>query len=185
MFKYILIGSAVCLSNLPAYAAGDHCTDFTTDMFCFENSTTADANQVNANFQALLQALKTQNESLQSQINALQGQSGTGSDVPAYDSGWFPIETPSANQLFIKEHSLNAYPSRYWIWFSPDNPASGKIYPKGHGQPYNDWEQPHGIAFTKTDMSFTLLAHLSIGRYYEGTAWKTWNSGYWRILLWK
>jgi hypothetical protein len=191
--------SMVCCAGV-SVQAGENCNGFTAEMSCFDNGNVADANQVNANFQALLNEiaqLKAANQSLSTnlqdslnriaQLEAAGGSSS--SDKPDYDSGWFAVVTPASNQMMTIQHNLNAFPTRYWIWFSPDNPPS-QVYPQGRGQSPNyntevGWGQPHSIAFTENEMIYTLLGQTPIGRYYNHNKWETWQSGYWRILLWK
>jgi hypothetical protein len=185
--------SMACCAGV-SVQAGENCNGFTAEMSCFDNGNVADANQVNANFQALLNRitqLEAVNQSLSASIQTLiNGGGGTSpSDKPDYDSGWFAVVTPASNQIMTIQHNLNAFPTRYWIWFSRDNPPS-QVYPLGRGQSPNyntavGWGQPHSIAFTENEMIYTLLGQTPIGRYYNHTNWETWQSGYWRILLWK
>ena len=177
--------SAVPLSlmvGVSVQAAGENCDDFVAaGMTCFENGTAAKADEVNANFKALL-----------GEIEALKAIVASGQAAPDYDSGWFSVLTPASHQVITKKHNLNAFPTQYWIWFSPDDPPSDKIYPHGRGQSPNynstagmNWEQPHGIAFSETEITLALVKGQAIGRFWNGKTWKTWQSGYWRILVWK
>jgi hypothetical protein len=71
-----------------------------------------------------------------------------------------------SHQMMTIQHNLNAFPTRYWIWFSPDNPPS-QVYPQGRGQspnynPTGGWGQPHSVAFTENEMTYTLLGQTPV-----------------------
>jgi hypothetical protein len=110
----------------------------------------------------------------------------TGGLKADYDSGWF-LKNDSERETWTGEHNLGVYPSRLQIWFSPDNPPSGWIYPV-YKFSYNGtygWHSPE-IRFNTTKVELkTGAGILYLWLNHVTSVWEVFNSGYFRILLWK
>jgi hypothetical protein len=101
-----------------------------------------------------------------------------------YDSGWV-AETNSLHSTTLT-HSLGVYPTKCVIWFSPTNPPSGAIYPRDcYTEPSGSYQNPLGFAVTTTTLRYSIWNGVPLFQYWDGANWNTWNSGYFRVLLWK
>ena len=110
---------------------------------------------------------------------------------PGYDSGWFKVQSKTANTL-KKKHNLGVIPTRYTVQFSPDSPPSQYVYDMTGGgwydnkHPENSAIHSASVRFTKTEIAIGLWNGGYVGRFWSPeTGWKHWKEGYYRLLLWK
>ncbi|MBA7482289.1 hypothetical protein ES707_17775 [subsurface metagenome] len=105
----------------------------------------------------------------------------TGGIEPDWDSGWVYVNR-SNRGLKTLTHNLNYFPRQIQWWFSTSNPGSWVGPVAWSKQDY--WSNPIGVWITKTQIKFTIWDRL-VYRMYNASSWLNYNSGYYRILLWK
>lgn len=118
----------------------------------------------------------------------------TGGLKPDYDSGWYADEA-STNHKTTKTHNLGVIPSRIQFWFSPDNPPSNWVYPVSvYGMSVNQavnssygYRVPEGIRVNTTTLEYWAYSDTYMYSYYDSVTatWVVWDSGYYRVQMWK
>jgi hypothetical protein len=115
-------------------------------------------------------------------------------DLPDADSGWTYVNKDVATYTWT--HGLvlpfaTLHLAQLRAWFSPESPPVTAIYPMalrgmrvdaplGAAQGY---ENPSGIRLTNTQVQWWMYSPMPAFCDYAG-GWRSWNTGYYRFLLW-
>jgi hypothetical protein len=114
----------------------------------------------------------------------------SGGVQPDYDSGWI-TDNSSSNHNTTLTHNLGVYPTKCVMWFSSTNPPSGAIYPRDCRNEPNQsaagyYQNPLGIRTTTTQLIYSMANGAYMFTTWDASAgWSYWNSGYYRVCLWK
>lgn len=88
--------------------AGENCEGFTEDMNCFENNTPADANEVNANFQALLDKIAQLEATLAAMGTPVSPPGGVSTSKVSY-TRWGRNSCPEGAELIYKGFAASGH----------------------------------------------------------------------------
>ena len=105
-----------------------------------------------------------------------------------FDSGWMHVQSNETNTVTIR-HNRGAYPTGgITVLFSTTNPptkvydVSSSNYCANHS-PYNSAFHTGTFEFTEDAAMIPLWSGGCVGRYWDGTTWFTYKTGFLRFIL--
>jgi hypothetical protein len=106
--------------------------------------------------------------------------------MPNYDSGWV-ADDRKTNHRKVFKHNLRYYPSLITIYFSPTDPPKGAIYPLTWTWRDNASANPVTIEVDENEFVLNIFKDQSLHGVWSGSTakWTIYNSGFWRVLLWR
>ena len=106
--------------------------------------------------------------------------------MPNYDSGWV-ADDRKTNHRKVFKHNLRDYPSLITIYFSPTNSPKGAIYPLIWPWRDNASANPVTIEVDKNELVLNIFKDQILHGVWSGRTggWTEYNSGFWRVLLWR
>jgi hypothetical protein len=144
-----------------------------------------------------LQLTSTQNAVSGTSVGGLQTLGGMtvekdlvvkGNIVPDFDSGWV-ADNNSTSHITTITHNLGVYPRHFELWFSPNSPATGQIYPVKYNSPVSGsnagYQNPLGLGTTTTNFNLSIFNGVPMFQFWNITSWNNYTSGNWRIYAYK
>lgn len=104
---------------------------------------------------------------------------------PDYDSGWV-ADNRSTNHRTVFTHNLGVIPSRVTIWFSPSEPHQ-VVYPLLWSWTPGNSGNPVTVELSATRLVLGIWSGDPLHGVWRGdlVQWTYYDSGYWRVLLWR